>query len=53
MFRVCMRVEAIIPVHGPFVTSILDYFGGDVADRAGDKGELLVGKAEEFCSVKR
>ena len=39
LFRLCMRVDAITPVHGFFVANILDYFGGDVRRESG--GVLL------------
>jgi len=39
VFRLCMRVEAIIPVHVFFVASIT-------------LGAMSVGKAEEFCSER-
>ena len=40
-------------IHGVSVARDFNDFGGDVAERASERGELLVGKAEEFCSVKR
>jgi len=39
---VCMRVEAIILVHGLSVAGIFDDFGHKVAERPCEKGELLV-----------
>jgi len=38
------------------VAGVLGDFGGDVAKGAGERGErgeLLIGRMEEFCSVKR
>jgi len=35
------------------VPGVFDDFGSDVARRAGERGELLVGGVEEFGSVKR
>jgi len=31
-----------------FWANAFDDFGGDVAERAGDRGELLVGRIKEF-----
>jgi len=35
-------------IHGVYVTRVFNDFVGDVAERASERGELLVGKAEEF-----
>jgi len=40
-------------VEGFSVVGIFDDYGGDVAKRAGEGSGLLVGKTEEFFSVKR
>jgi len=34
------------------VAGVFEDFGGDVAERAGEGGELLVGRVEELCNVK-
>ena len=39
-------------IHGVSVTHVFNDFGGDVAERASERGELLVGKAEEFSLWK-
>ena len=40
-------------VHGFSVAVFFYDFGGDVAKRAGERGELLVRRMEKFFSVKR
>jgi len=35
------------------VPGVLDDFGGDVARRAGERGELLVGGVEEFGFMRK
>jgi len=35
------------------VPGVFDDFGSDVAERAGERGELLVGRVEESGSVKK
>ena len=35
-------------IHGVSVARDFNDFGGDVAERASERGELLVGKLEEF-----
>jgi len=49
-----MRVD----VHGFSVAGVLSDFEGDVekekeAGERGERGELFIGRMEEFCSVKR
>jgi len=40
-------------VDGFSVAGVLEDFGCDVAERPGERGELLVGGVKEYCSVKR
>jgi len=35
------------------VAGVFDDFGCDVAERPGERDELLVGGVKEYCSVKR
>jgi len=35
------------------VPGVFDDFGSDIAERAGERGELLVGRVEEFGSMKK
>jgi len=53
MFRPCMHAEAIILVGQFPVASVQDDFEDRVAERACERGKLLVGRIEEFFSVKR
>jgi len=52
----CMRMEAIIPVDQTStafpIPGVFDDLGGDIAERAGDKDELLVGRVGKFFSVE-
>jgi len=48
-----MRVEAIKLVDQFLVVGVLDDFGDDIAKSAGDRGELVVGRIQEFSCVKR
>jgi len=52
-----MRVEAIMPVdqmsEGLPWPAIFDDFGGNVAERAGERGGSLVWRVGEFISVER
>ena len=40
-------------VDGFSVASAFDDFGCDVAERASERGKLLIGGVKEYCSVKR
>jgi len=42
-----------LDVGGFFVAGVFDDFGCDIAKRASGRGELLVGRVKEFCSVER
>ena len=55
MSRLCVRVEEIIPVDQICMgfRGCFNDFGGDIAEIAGEAGELLVGGVEDFCVVKR
>jgi len=52
VFRVYMHVEVIKPVR-QVSTGFPSPVFVDVAESAGEKGRLLVGRMEEFFSVKR
>ena len=56
VFRLCMRVEAIIPVDQTStafpIACIFDDFRGDIAGRTNERGELLVGRVGKFFSVE-
>ena len=57
VFRLCMCVEAIIPVHQMstgFPWPVFFYDSrGNIAKRAGKRGEFLVGKTQNFFFVRR
>ena len=53
VFRLCMRVEAIKLVDQFLVVGVLDDFGDDITKSAGERGELVVGRIQEFSCVKR
>ena len=53
VFSPCMRVEAIKRVDQFLVTGVLDNFSDGIDGRAGERGEFLVGRIQEFFSVKR
>ena len=42
-----------ISVEGFSVAGVFDDFGCDVAERPGERGELLAGGVKGYCSVKR
>jgi len=46
-----MRVEPIKRVNQFLVTGVLDNFSDGIAGRAGERGELLVGRIQEFFSL--
>ena len=56
VFRLCMRVEAIIPVDQTStafpIACIFDDFRGSIAERIDERGELLVGRVRKFFSVE-
>ena len=41
------------PIDEFSVAGVFDDFGCDVAERPGERDELLVGGVKEYCSVKR
>ena len=51
LFSPCMRVEPIKRVNQFLVTGVLDNFSDGIAGRAGERGELLVGRIQEFFSL--
>ena len=53
VFRLCMRVEVIIPVHQISVVGIFYNSGGNIAKRSGKRGELLIGRMQNFFFVRR
>ena len=58
VFCLCMRLEAIIPVHQmptrfPWLVFFFLQLWGQLVKRVGDRCELLVGRMGEFFSVKR
>jgi len=53
VFSPCMRVEAIKRVDQFLVAGVLDSFSDGISGRAGERRELLVGRIQEFCSVKK
>ena len=56
VFRLCMRVEVIIPVDQTStafpIACIFDDFRGSIAERIDERGELLVGRVGKFFSVE-
>jgi len=56
VFQLCMRMEAIIHVNQMStafpIACVFDDPGGDIAERAGDKNGLLVGRVGKFFSIE-
>jgi len=57
VFRLCMRVEVIIPVHQIYTGFPWPVFyydsRGNIAKRSGKRGELLAGRTQNFFFVRR
>ena len=53
VFRLCIHVEVIIPVHGFSVAGIFYDSRKNIAKRAGKRGEFLAGRTQNFFFVRR